>query len=207
MSRPHDHAGIRPPTWVRAALSHPWRTCSPTPRPAGWSCAWTAPRPRSAGPAPTEWAGGRSSPASASKTPASPPSAATRTAAPCGPGRCGPAACTTRPASRPRASPTCWRSIPRSRSGSTRATGNWPPRSPSSSPPHPASHPRTPPPWRWLPGSKPAPSSPQHGSAWNMRSPSTSSGAPCSAISAAGSPSSLAPGWLAAASQRAAPTT
>jgi hypothetical protein len=83
---------------------------------------------------------------------------------------------------------------PRSRSGSTRATGDWPPHSPSSSPPHPASRPKTPPPRRWLPGGKPAPSSPQHGSAWNMRSPSTSSGAPCSAITAAGSPSARLPG-------------
>jgi hypothetical protein len=47
----------------------PWRMWSPTRRPTAWSCASTAPRPRSAGPAPTEWAGARSSPASASKHP------------------------------------------------------------------------------------------------------------------------------------------
>jgi Helix-turn-helix of DDE superfamily endonuclease len=35
----------------------PWRMWSPTRRPTAWSCAWTAPRPRSAGPAPTDPAG------------------------------------------------------------------------------------------------------------------------------------------------------
>jgi Helix-turn-helix of DDE superfamily endonuclease len=58
-------------------------------------------------PASTDPAGARSSPASASRTPSSPPWSATARAAPCGPGRCARAACTTRPRSRPRASPTC----------------------------------------------------------------------------------------------------
>src|SRR5262245_16286628 len=78
---------------------------------------------------------------------------------------------------------------PGSSSASTRATEGWPVRFPSRSPPRRASRPRTRPP-RWsMPTGRPAPSSPQSGSAWSTRSPSTRSGAPCSAGSAAGSPS------------------
>ena len=80
----------------------PWRMCSPTPPPKGFSCAWTAPRPRSAGHGPTAPDGGRLSPARRSRTPSRPPPSPTATAAPCGPGRCDRAACTTRPPSRPR---------------------------------------------------------------------------------------------------------
>ncbi len=70
----------------------------------------------------------------------------------------------------------------------------WPPHSLSRSPPRPASRPRTPPPRWWMPTGRPAPGSPPSGSAWNMRSLSTSSDGPCSAISAAGSPSAR-PTW------------
>jgi hypothetical protein len=139
-------------------------------------------------------AGGRSSPASASKTPASPPSAATRTAAPCGPGRCGPAACTTRPPSRPRASPTCWPSILRVKVRVDEGYRGLATAFPEQLIAPPRKPPKDAPPRRWLPGGTPAPSSPQHGSAWNMRSLSTSSGVPCSAISAAGSRSAR-PTW------------
>jgi DDE superfamily endonuclease len=70
----------------------------------------------------------------------------------------------------------------------------WPPHSLSRSPPRPASRPRTPPPRWWMPTGRPAPGSPPSGSAWNMRSLSTRSGGPCSAISAAGS-TSARPTW------------
>jgi DDE superfamily endonuclease/Helix-turn-helix of DDE superfamily endonuclease len=64
----------------------------------------------------------------------------------------------------------------------------WPRRSPIKSTPHPANRKRTQQPRRSPPGSRSASSSHPGGSAWSMPSPSTNTGGPCSAGSAAGRP-------------------